>query len=83
MMDWASFKTLSSFLAVLDRAGAIPSCDTTRKDAFYGASVKFGESHSRHAKFPSPPEKVKALVGFLNYSVGIEGSRQAAGNLNT
>ena len=27
------------FLAVLGRAGAIPSCDTTRKNAFYGASV--------------------------------------------
>ena len=37
---------LLQFLAVLDRAGAIPSCDTTRKDAFYGASVKAGESHS-------------------------------------
>ena len=31
---------LLQFLAVLGRAGAIPSCDTTRKDAFYGASVK-------------------------------------------
>ena len=34
------------FLAVLGRAGAIPSCDTTRKNAFYGASVKVGESRS-------------------------------------
>ena len=24
------------FLVVLGRAGAIPSCDTTRKNAFYG-----------------------------------------------
>ena len=37
---------LLQFLAVLGRAGAIPSCDTTRKNAFYGASVKVGESHS-------------------------------------
>ena len=35
---------LLKFLAVLDRAGAIPSCDTTRKNAFYGASVQVGES---------------------------------------
>ena len=34
------------FLAVLGRAGAIPSCDTTRKNAFYGASVKVGETRS-------------------------------------
>ena len=34
------------FLAVLGRAGTIPSCDTTRKNAFYGASVKVGERHS-------------------------------------
>ena len=32
------------FLVVLGRAGAMPSCDTTRKNAFYGASVKIGES---------------------------------------
>ena len=32
------------FLAVLGRAGAIPSCDTTRKNAFYG--LKVGESRS-------------------------------------
>ena len=37
---------LLEFLAVLDRAGAIPSCDTPRKNAFCGASVKPGESHS-------------------------------------
>ena len=37
---------LLQFLAVLVRTGAIPSCDTTRKNAFYGASVKVGESHS-------------------------------------
>ena len=43
---------LLSFLVVLGRAGAIPSCDTTRKNAFYGASVKVGESRSGHAKFP-------------------------------
>jgi len=29
-----------SFIAVLDRAGVIPSCDTTGKNAFYGASVE-------------------------------------------
>ena len=34
------------FLVVLGRAGAIPSCDTTRKNAFYGASVKVGERRS-------------------------------------
>ena len=34
------------FFVVLGRAGAIPSCDTTRKNAFYGASVKIGESRS-------------------------------------
>ena len=37
---------LLSFFVVLSRAGAIPSCNTTRKNAFYGASVKAGESHS-------------------------------------
>ena len=37
---------LLSFLAVLGRAGAIPSCNTTRKNVFYGASVKVGESRS-------------------------------------
>ena len=56
------------FLAVLGRAGAIPSCDTTRKNAFYGASVKVGERHTWHAKFPQSSGKVGALVGFLNYS---------------
>ena len=39
------------FLAVLDRAGAIPSCNTTRKNTFYGASVKVSESQSGHTKF--------------------------------
>ena len=34
------------FLAVLVRAGAIPSCDTSGKGAFYGASVKVDESRS-------------------------------------
>ena len=34
------------FFAVSVREGAIPSCDTSRKDAFYGASVKIGESRS-------------------------------------
>ena len=43
---------LLQFLVVLGRAGAIPSCDTTRKNDFYGASVKVGENHSRYAKFP-------------------------------
>ena len=37
---------LLQFLVVLGRAGAIPSCGTTRKNAFYGASVKVGESRS-------------------------------------
>ena len=37
---------LLQFLAVLGRAGAIPSCDTTGKNAFYGASVKVGESRN-------------------------------------
>ena len=40
------------FLAVLVGAGAIPSCDTSGKDASYGASVKVGESLGRHAEFP-------------------------------
>ena len=61
------------FLMVLERAGAIPSCDTTGKDAFYGTPVKVGESRSKHAKFPQPPEKIEALVGFLRYSVSVEG----------
>jgi len=38
------------FLAVLDRAGAIPSCDTSGKDAFYVASVKIAESRSGQRK---------------------------------
>ena len=40
------------FLVVLVRAGAIPSCDTARKDAFCGASVKVDEHCSEHAGFP-------------------------------
>ena len=32
--------------AVLDRAGAIPSFDTARKNVFYGAPVKVGENRS-------------------------------------
>jgi len=43
---------LLQLLAVLDSAGARPSCNTTRKDAFYFASVKVGESRSGHAKLP-------------------------------
>ena len=35
---------LLEFLAVWGRAGTIPSCDATRKNACYGASVKVGES---------------------------------------
>ena len=34
------------FLVVLGRAGATPSCDTAGKGAFYGSSVKVGESRS-------------------------------------
>ena len=34
------------FRVVLDRAGAIPSCDTNRNNVFYGASLKVGENHS-------------------------------------
>jgi len=49
--DWAMFTVLCSFL-VLDRAGTILSCDTSGKDAFYGASGEVGESHSGHAEFP-------------------------------
>ena len=37
---------LLSFLAVLGRAGAIPSCDTTRKNALSAASGKVGESQT-------------------------------------
>ena len=80
MMDWASFMALCSFL---DRAGAIPSCDTTRKNAFYGATVEVGEISSGHAKFPWSSEKVKALVDFCNYSVGTEGPGQVVGDLDT
>ena len=72
VMDWVTFATFCSFLG---RAGVIPSCNTTRKTAFYGASVKVGESRSGHAKFPSSSEKVEALVGFLNYSVGMGGDQ--------
>ncbi|XP_078086614.1 low-density lipoprotein receptor-related protein 11 [Mustelus asterias] len=35
-------------LAVLVRAGAIPSCDAARKGAFYGASVKIGNDEAPH-----------------------------------
>ena len=42
IMDWATFIILCSFLQLW----AEPSCDTTRKNAFYGASVKVGESRS-------------------------------------
>ena len=59
---------LLQFLAVLGRAGAILSCDTTGKNAFYGASVEVGDSCSGRTKFPQSFEKVEALVGFLNYS---------------
>ena len=40
------------FFAVLDRAGAIPSCETTRKNAFYGAPIKVGETCIGHTEFP-------------------------------
>ena len=43
---------LLKFLVALDRAGAIPSCNATRKNAFYGASVKVGENCSGHARSP-------------------------------
>ena len=56
-------RDLLQFLAVLGRAGAIPICDTTRKNAFYGASVKVGESRSGCAKFPQSSENVEVLVG--------------------
>ena len=62
---------LLQILAVLGRAGARPSCDTSGKNAFCGASVKVGENRSGHAKFPQSSEKVEALVGFLKYSVGV------------
>ena len=39
LSDGLGYKLLQ-FLAVLARAGAIPSCDTARKNASYGASVK-------------------------------------------
>jgi len=53
-----------SSLAVLDRAGAIQSCDTTRTNAFYDASVKAGENRRGHAEFPLPPVIVEALVSW-------------------
>ena len=71
------------FLAVLDRVGAIPSYDTTKKNTFYGASVKIGESCRGHTKFPQSSEKVKALVGFLNYSVSMGEPGQVVGDLDT
>ena len=67
----------------MGRAGAIPSCDTTRKNAFYGASIKVGENRCGNAKFPSSSEKVEALVGFLNNSVGMGGPGQVVGDLDT
>ena len=70
---------LLSFIAILARAGAIPSCDTTGKNIF----VVVGESRSSHAKFPSPPEKVEVLVSFLNCSVGMEGPGQVVDDLDT
>ena len=74
---------LLQFLVVLGRAGVILSCDTTRKNAFYGASVKDGESRSGHAEFPSSSEKVEVLVSFLNYSVSMEGPGQVVSDLDT
>ena len=82
-MDWAFIHDPLQFLAVLGRARAIPSCDTTRKNAFYGASVKVGENCSGHAEFPQSSEKVKALVGFLNYSVSMGEPGQVVGDLDT
>ena len=70
------------FLVVLDRAGAIPSCDITRKNAFYGASVKDGESCSGYAKFPQSCEKVEELMGFINYSASMEGPGQFVADLD-
>ena len=34
------------FRVVLDRAGAIPSCDTNRNNVFCGASLKVGENRN-------------------------------------
>jgi len=48
---WASFTTLCSFLQFWTGAGAIPSCVTTRKNIFYGTSVKVDESRCGQAKF--------------------------------
>ena len=78
-MDWATFTTFCDSL----RSWALPSCDTTRKNAFYGASVKVGESCSGHAKLPQSSEKVEALVGFVKYSVGMGGPGQVVGDLDT
>ena len=44
VMDWATFTTFCSFLQSWEEQEPYPSCDTTRKNAFYGASVKVGES---------------------------------------
>ena len=71
------------FLEVLVRAGVIPSCDTSGKNAFDGASVKVGESRGRHTEFSQPPEKVEAQVGFLNYRISMEGPEQVVGDLDT
>ena len=71
------------FLVVLARAGAIPSCDTNRKNAFHGASVKIGESRSGQIEFPLSSEKVEALMGFFNYSVIMGGPGHVVGDLGT
>jgi len=70
---------------VLDGAGVISSCDTTRKNAFYRVFVKLNESCSGNAKFPESSDKVVALAGFLNYigiGVGGWGGTRTVGDLD-
>jgi len=43
---------LFQFIAVLDRAGAKPSCDTTGKNALFWEFGEVAESCSRNVKFP-------------------------------
>ena len=43
------------FLAALGRTGAIPTCDATRKNAFYCVSVKISESPITKALYYCTP----------------------------
>jgi len=57
---------LFQFITVLERAGAIPSSDTTGKNAIHAAPAEVDESWSGHVKFPQSPEKVQGWWALLN-----------------